>query len=207
MSLEIICGCMFSGKTTEILRIYKKLKSINKRVLNINSCLDNRYSTNHISTHDESKIECISVKHLKHIPKYFYNDCEYIIIDECQFFDDLYTFVTNAVDRDNKHVIIIGLNGDINRDNIGDLYKLYPHADSIKQLKAYCSICNDGTDAIFSKKIIDSNDVIDIGEKDKYIPVCRKCYLDDDNNDSYYDAVYINDSLLFNEYSTNPYKL
>ena len=49
MSLEIICGCMFSGKTTEILKIYKKLTSINKSVLNINSCLYNRYSNNNIS--------------------------------------------------------------------------------------------------------------------------------------------------------------
>uniref|UniRef100_A0A6C0CW85 thymidine kinase n=1 Tax=viral metagenome TaxID=1070528 RepID=A0A6C0CW85_9ZZZZ len=176
MSLEIICGCMFSGKTTEILKIYKKLTSINKSVLKINSRLDNRYSNNNISTHDENKIECISLKNLIDVPKEIYNNSEYIIIDECQFFDDLYNFVTNAVDNNNKHVIIIGLNGDSNRNNFGELYRLYPHADNIKMLKAYCSICKDGTDAIFSKKLNKNDQIIDIGEKDKYIPVCRKCY-------------------------------
>ena len=176
MSLEIICGCMFSGKTSEILKIYKKLSSINKRVLNINSCLDNRYSNNNISTHDEYKIECLSLKNLSDIPKQFYENCEFIIIDECQFFNDLFEFVTNAVDNDNKHIIIIGLNGDSNRNNFGELYRLYPHADNIKLLKAYCSICKDRTEAIFSKKISNNDNIIDIGEKDKYIPVCRKCY-------------------------------
>ena len=176
MSLEIICGCMFSGKTTEILKIYKKLTSINKCVLKINSSLDDRYSNNNISTHDNNKIECISLKNLIDVPKEIYNDSEYIIIDECQFFDDLYNFVTNAVDNNNKHVIIIVLNGDSNRNNFGELYRLYPHADNIKMLKAFCSICRDGTDAIFSKKLNKNDEIIEIGEKDKYIPVCRKCY-------------------------------
>lgn len=181
MSLKIICGCMFSGKTTELININNKLSSIHKKVLNIKSSLDNRYFIDNISTHNMSKIECITLNKLKDVPSNFYKDNDYIIIDECQFFDDLYEFVMKAIDKDNKNIILIGLNGDSNRNNFGELYKLYPHADDIKLLKAYCSVCNNGEEAIYSKKITKNESIIDIGEKDKYIPVCRKCYNDEDD--------------------------
>ena len=151
MSLKIICGCMFSGKTTELININYKLSSIYKKVLNIKSSLDNRYFIDNISTHNMSKIECITLNKLKDVPSNFYKDNDYIIIDECH------------------------------RNNFGELYKLYPHADDIKLLKAYCSVCNNGEEAIYSKKITNNESIIDIGEKDKYIPVCRKCYNDEDD--------------------------
>ena len=186
MSLKIICGCMFSGKTTELININNKLSSIGKKVLNIKSSLDNRYFLDNISNHNMLKIECITLNKLKDVPSNFYKDNDYIIIDECQFFEDLYEFVIKAIDKDNKNVILIGLNGDSNRNNFGELYKLYPHADDIKLLKAFCSMCNNGIEAIYSKKISDNESIIDIGEKDKYIPVCRKCYNNEDEDDEYF---------------------
>ncbi len=72
---------------------------------------------------------------------------------------------------------MIGLDGDSDRNNFGHIHKLIPLADDIMKLKALCSVCNDGTPGIFSKKISNSSNQIDIGSTDKYIAVCRSCYL------------------------------
>jgi thymidine kinase len=174
MSLKLIIGCMFSGKSSEIIKEANRLLSIDKKVLLINSIKDLRYGKDIICSHNLNKIDCLSVDLLLNIDKNHILKYEYIIIDESQFFPDLYEFT--KLFGDSKHLIVVGLNGDSNRNNFGDIYKLYPLADSIKLLKAMCMICKDGTEAIFSKKIIKNNDIIEVGEKDKYIPVCRKCF-------------------------------
>ena len=118
----------------------------------------------------------ICVNKLNEIPTEKYTECEYIIVDEGQFFEDLYDFVTTATDLNNKHVIVVGLNGDSNRANFGDIHRLYPFADKINLLTAMCITCKDGTPGIFSKKISNDTNQTDIGSTDKYIPVCRKCF-------------------------------
>ena len=76
----------------------------------------------------------------------------------------------------NKHLIIVGLNGDSHRKNFGEIKDIYPLADKITLLTALCLSCKDGTEAIFSKKITNKKEQIDVGNEDTYIPVCRKCY-------------------------------
>mgnify|MGYP003645900136 FL=1 len=177
MSLKLIIGCMFSGKSSEIIKEAQRLRVIDKKVLLINSSKDVRYIPGTICSHDQTSIDCLSTINLKEIKNDICEQYEYIIIDESQFFSDLYEFVCDMVDNKQKHLIIVGLNGDFNRDNFGDIYKLYPKADSINLLKAMCMSCKDGTEAIFSKKLSSSNDIVDVGSTDKYIPVCRKCYV------------------------------
>ena len=72
-----------------------------------------------------------------------------------------------------KHVVVCGLDGDINRNIFGEIIKLIPICDSLIKLHAYCNKCNDGTLAPFTKKINNDISLIDIGGSDKYIPVCR----------------------------------
>mgnify|MGYP006448116091 FL=1 len=176
MSLKIIIGCMFSGKSSEIIRETRRLQVINKKVLLINHCNDTRYSNGNICSHDQISIDSFSLGDLTEIPNSILDEYEYIIIDEAQFFDNLFDFVKENVDIKNKHVMVVGLNGDSNRENFGEIYKLYPFADSIKLLKAMCLQCKDGSEAIFSKKIVDSKNQTDVGSSDKYIAVCRKCF-------------------------------
>ena len=83
-----------------------------------------------------------------------------------------------ALDYYNKHIIVIGLDGDYDdRNNFGDIHRLLPLCDDIIKLKALCSVCKDGTLGIFSKKIVNSSQVVDVGSVDKYIAVCRACYM------------------------------
>ena len=76
-----------------------------------------------------------------------------------------------------KHVIVVGLDGDSNRVNFGEIHKLIPLCDDIIKLKAYCSICKDGTLGLFSKRISESKEKVLVGSEEDYIAVCRKCYL------------------------------
>ena len=76
-----------------------------------------------ISTHSNIKLECLSLDTLSEIntnDEYMkeYNDCDVLVVEEAQFFTDLYEFVVNSADNDNKIVIVAGLDGDSNRKNL-----------------------------------------------------------------------------------------
>ena len=175
MSLKLILGSMYSGKTTEILRIVNSLKHIDETPIIIKPQIDDRYSSTKISTHNKQEYECITLNKLSEFKNTLH--VKYIIIEEAQFFDDLYLFVIDQVELRRKHVIVVGLDGDSNRVNFGEIHKLIPLCDDIIKLKAYCSICKDGTLGIFSKRISESKEKVLVGSEEDYIAVCRKCYL------------------------------
>jgi thymidine kinase len=106
--------------------------------------------------------------------KIILESCHTILIDEAQFFPDLLKSI-ELVDFYKKTVIIFGLDGDFKREKFGNILDLIPYADSVEKLCARCNNCNNK--AIFSHRIIQEKTQIIIGNKDIYIPLCRKCYL------------------------------
>ena len=181
--IDIIIGSMFSGKSTELIRIINKFKILSKKILVINHKLDQRYSENSISTHSNIKLECISLQNLLDLTtnkkfKREYENCEVLVIEEAQFFKDLYEIVVNAADIDNKIVIVAGLDGDSNREEFGNILKLIPKCDSVKKLHALCVKCKDGTSASFTKRLVKNDSQIYIGVSE-FIAVCRYHYLND----------------------------
>ena len=181
--IDIIIGSMFSGKSTELIRLINRYKVLGKKILVVNHKLDKRYSENSISTHSNMVLECVSIENLNEIndkDKYLkeYKNCEVLVIEEAQFFKDLYNIVIEAADIDNKIVIVAGLDGDSNRSEFGDILKLIPKCDSVKKLHALCVKCKDGTSASFTKRLIKNNSQIYIGVSE-FIAVCRYHYLND----------------------------
>jgi len=175
--IDIIMGCMFSGKSTEIIRRVNRYKALKKNILIINHISDTRYKTDSIVTHNKVSIDCTSLKSLSAVTQMDnYQSLDVIVIEEAQFFEDLYSFVLNAADNDNKIIIIGGLDGDSNRNEFGDIIKLIPKCDSVKKLHALCSICQNGTLACFTKRLVDDKEQILIGVNE-FIPVCRYHYL------------------------------
>jgi thymidine kinase len=169
-SLELILGPMFSGKTSRLIQIRKKYSVLDIPVLVIKPVIDNRYSNNSvIVTHDGSTIDCICRYKLSDVidlEKY-----EVIIVEEGQFFTDLYENIIQWIKT--KKVYVAGLNGDANQNLFGDIYKLLPHADDIVFLKALCKICKDGTPAVFTQKKISNDKIVEVGGADMYQAVCR----------------------------------
>jgi thymidine kinase len=184
--LEIILGPMYSSKSTRLLEIYKQLKFCNIPVIIINHSIDTRYHETMVSTHDKIMAPCIQTTHLSNVwfeqntnsnlENYTkVKNSDVILINEGQFFDDLYTVVDDMI-KNNKRVYVCGLDSDFERKKFGQILDLIPICDKIVKLTSLCSKCKDGTPAIFSMRLTQEKQQTFVGS-DNYIPVCRKCFV------------------------------
>lgn len=182
MSLNLVIGPMFSGKSSYLLSCIRRFKEIGSSIFIITSILDKRYSdkpmiVNHTKESHEANAAVDDLFDAM-IHKDFL-DAKVIIIEEAQFHKNLVDFVVMAVDVHEKHVIVAGLDGDASRKPFGEVLNLVPLADYIIKLKAICRKCSDENevnDAIFSSKIVNNSSLVDIGISDKYEALCRKHY-------------------------------
>ena len=169
--LELIIGCMWSGKTTRLINIYNTLTEQGETPIIINHTMIKTDSST-LVTHDNKEQACIFIDHLhnKYIPLHI----KYILINEGQFFPDLYLWVKTMVNTYHKHIYIAGLNGDFEKKGFSNILSLIPECDSIIKLNAKCSMCKD-KDAIFSHRNTTDKEQI-IVTSEIYKPLCRKCY-------------------------------
>jgi thymidine kinase len=124
---------MFSGKTTRLIQIYKTRTYIFKKVAVINYADDKRYDSNMLSTHDKTMIPCIQLLQLNTF------DCsqyDTILINEGQFFGDLYENVLKFVEIFDKEVFIFGLDGDFLRKKFGTILDLIPYANKCHKINS-----------------------------------------------------------------------
>jgi len=176
--LELIVGPMFSGKTSKLLEIYKQCKFCNINVQIINHKSDTRYDDKLLSSHDKIMAPCIQTEKLKDI----WNDnksdklknAEVILINEGQFFDDLFDIVLDML-KQNKKVYVCGLDGDFQRKKFGQILDLIPLCNKIYKCTSLCSLCKDGTAGIFTMRLTNEMQQTLVGS-DNYVPVCRKCF-------------------------------
>lgn len=178
--LDLIIGPMFSGKSTELIRHIRMLKVINASYVVIKPRMDTRYSSdNKIVSHNQDSEGCIVADDLNEISDETIRDTNYLIVDEGQFLQNLKSKVLYWVESLGKNVIVGGLDGDFQRNPIGEILQLIPYADSYTKKTALCKVCNDGTAALFSHRMSNVNkDQICIGSTESYIPVCREHYME-----------------------------
>lgn len=173
--LHLIIGCMFSGKTTELLRIAKRLKSIGQSVALINYVEDTRYSTTDVTTHDKCSCADIESHYTNDLDTLDDRNYQVICINEAQFFTGLKTFCIELLKR-SKIVYVSGLDGDFKQQPFGEILELIPLCNTITRLHAFCKVCRNGNPAYFTKRLTDSKEQKLIGT-DEYIPVCREHLL------------------------------
>lgn len=177
MSLDIIIGPMFAGKSSRIADIVSRYEALGSQVLLVKPVCDNRYGEGH-TTHNNRKTPCISVKDLDDIPKNLLEKANVIIVDEAQFFKYLVPFCEYAVDTLEKKLYLVGLDGDSSRRSFGEILQCIPLADRVEKLTAFCKRCANGTPGLFSyRKSNDLNDVVMIGGNELYETLCRECYM------------------------------
>lgn len=172
---ELALGPMFAGKSSWIVRLYKQYTFYTNKIIVINFAGDTRYTQQDLCTHDKTVIPCIQAVKLEdvNVPE----DVNIILINEGQFFTDIVSWVKSMVDIHKKKIYICGLDGDYKRERFGNLLDLIPFCDKVTKLSALCGRCKDGTSAIFTHRVTSSKEQVLIGEKDHYLPVCRKCYI------------------------------
>lgn len=174
MSLEIVIGPMFSGKTSYALSHIRRLKSIGKTVLVIKPDIDKRYSKDNVIVSHNNEKAASFVWDVTY-PLNITTDVEHIVIEEAQFFKGLLVCVRKLL-ADKKSILLVGLDGDMNQNMFGELLHCIPYCSKITKLSALCSICKDGTLAHYTKSLNQemSDEQIDIGGSEKYISVCLK---------------------------------
>ena len=178
--IDIILGCMFSGKSTALLRRCYRYQAIDQNVLLINHSSDKRYTDKEeTSSHDGFIVNSINVgdklfdffKKESYLTRY-----DVIFINEGQFFEDLYQFVDYVVNKKKKRVYVCGLDGDFRRKKFGSILDIIPLADDVIKIKAICTECKNN-DAIFTHRISKENTTQTvIGGAEMYQPLCRFCY-------------------------------
>jgi thymidine kinase len=171
--LEIIIGCMYSGKSTELMRRCLRYKAIGKNIVFINHINDTR-TDNNIKTHEGTIYDAFKYLNLLQLANTVdLNKYDVIGIDEGQFFPDLKEFIL-YIEKYNKIIIVAGLDGDYQRKPMGQILEIIPLCDTVDKLTAMDMVDCNGTPGLFTKRIVNDDSQLLIGGKDKYMAVSRK---------------------------------
>lgn len=176
MSLDIILGPMFAGKSSRILSIVSRYASLGMRVLVVKHASDVRYGDeDDVITHDQRRAPCIRVDNLNEVEL---DGFQVIVVDEAHFFSGLVNFVKRVVEHHGRHLFLVGLDGDSHRQPFGELLECIPLADRVERITAFCRLCANGTPGLFSyRRRGQPNQQVMVGGADVYETLCRNCYL------------------------------
>lgn len=183
MTLEVITGPMFSGKSTELIRAIKREGYAKKKVSLFKPSTDNRYSEDKVVTHDGLSFPTYSVPPTEEGVNKIYeivkqNTLDVVGIDEIHFFSPEVAIMCEKLADEKVKVIVTGLNLDFRGEPFEIVSRLLPKADNIRHLSAICSVC--GNTATRSQRLIDGKPArhdaptIMVGGKELYEPRCRE---------------------------------
>ena len=173
-AIEVICGSMFSGKTEELIRRLKRARIAKQKVEIFKPQVDRRYDELSIVSHDANTILSTPIPVSTNI-LLLSNDVDVIGIDEAQFFDDELPNVCEQLANSGLRVIIAGLDMDYQGKPFGPMPQLLAIADYITKVHAICMHCGDLANHSF--RTIKKDELIMLGEKESYIPLCRTCFV------------------------------
>lgn len=178
--IEVICGCMFAGKTEELIRRINVLSYARKNILVFKPKIDDRYSTTEIASHAGSKVPCIVISEAEEILNHVNYDTDVVAIDEVQFFDEDVVDICEYLADSGLRVMVAGLDKDFRGEPFGVLPDLLTRAEFVTKLTAVCAKC--GAPATRTQRIINGkpasfNDpIVLVGAKEAYEPRCRHCH-------------------------------
>lgn len=171
--IEVVCGCMFSGKTEELIRRLRRANIANQNVKVFKPRIDTRYDETEVVSHNSNAIHSMPVDSPKEILA-LSEGCNVVGIDEAQFFGMELTAVCETLALRGIRVIIAGLDMDYKGVPFGPMPNLLAVAEYITKVHAICQHC--GNLATHSYRVVQGGNQVLLGEKDAYEPRCRKCY-------------------------------
>ncbi|MCR5571913.1 MAG: thymidine kinase [Bacteroidales bacterium] len=171
--IEVICGSMFSGKTEELIRRLRRAQFANQEIAVFKPAVDNRYSAEDVVSHDLHSVRSQPVTDPKKMLE-IGPDVRVVGIDEAQFFDASLVEVCQALADRGVRVIVAGLDTDYLGKPFGPMPALLAIAEDVQKVHAICVKC--GNLANHSHRLAKSRELVLLGEKDAYEPLCRDCY-------------------------------
>ncbi|MDP4172942.1 MAG: thymidine kinase [Bacteroidota bacterium] len=171
--IEVIAGCMFSGKTEELIRRLRRARIAKQNVVVFKPLIDNRYSNTEIVSHSEQSLPSITVETPSEILELSKN-AQVIGIDEAQFFSNDLVDVVNKLADEGKRVVIAGLDLDYRGIPFEPMPQLLAVAEYITKTLAICVCCGNPADR--TQRTIHSSERVIVGAADSYEARCRKCH-------------------------------
>jgi thymidine kinase len=171
--LEVISGCMFSGKTEELIRRLNRAIIAKQRVEIFKPVLDKRYHHEQIVSHNQTAIRSTPVNFASDI-LLLAGDCDVVGIDEAQFFDEAIVEVCNTLANHGKRVIVAGLDMDFEGKPFGSMPNLLAVAEFVTKVHAICA--QTGELASFSFRLAPNDSQVLLGEKSEYEARSRKAF-------------------------------
>ncbi len=178
--VEVICGCMFSGKTEELIRRVRRAQIAKQRVQVFKPRLDDRYMAEKVTSHDGAHFAAVVVENVADIEAQVEPDCDVVAIDEVQFFDWRIADLVNELAESGKRVILAGLDMDFRGEPFGPMPLLMAQAEMVDKLSAICVVC--GSPASRTQRLINGqpasydDPVILVGASEVYEARCRHCH-------------------------------
>jgi len=177
--IEVIAGCMFSGKTEELIRRLRRATIAKQKVKVFKPKIDTRYSEGSIVSHSEQSLPSTIVEDVREII-HLAKDAQVVGIDEAQFFSNDLMHVCNTLASNGKRVIVAGLDQDYRGIPFEPMPQLLAIAEYITKTLAICVNCGNPADKT-QRKIISLERVV-VGASDIYEARCRKChYIPEEN--------------------------
>ena len=179
--IEVICGSMFSGKTEELIRRMRRAQFANLDVIIFKPTLDTRDKKNTVVSHDNTTIDCKTIKRASEIYK-LSKMCRVVGIDEAQFFDDEIVEVCNTLANHGVRVIVAGLDMDYKGVPFKNMANLMATSEYVTKVHAICP--KTGGLAQYSYRKTKSKKRILLGRGDEYMPLSRAAYFKKKNKKS-----------------------
>jgi thymidine kinase len=178
--IEVICGCMFSGKSEELIRRVKRAEIARQHVQVFQHGIDQRYGDRRVASHSGAFVEAIPVSTATEILETLEDETEVVAVDEAQFFDEgIIGVVEELADRGHR-VIVAGLDLDFRGEPFAAMPALMARAEFVTKLQAICMQC--GAPATRTQRLIDGrparyeDPIILVGASEVYEARCRNCH-------------------------------
>jgi thymidine kinase len=172
--IEVICGCMFSGKTEELIRRLNRAIIAKQRVEIFKPGMDKRYHHEHIVSHNDNVIRSTPVDFADDI-FLLAGDCDVVGIDEAQFFDNSIVDVCTTLANGGKRVIVAGLDMDYEGKPFGPMPSLLAIAEFVTKVHAICA--QTGDLASFSFRLTQDDAQVMLGEQGQYEARSRRAFF------------------------------
>jgi thymidine kinase len=172
--LEVIVGCMFSGKSEELIRRLRRAQIARQRVQIFKPILDTRFAADHIVSHGDMRIPSEAVATSRMLLERVAKDAEVVGVDEGQFFDLELPMVCNTLADRGIRVIVAGLDQDYLGKPFEPMPQLLAIAEYITKTHAICMVC--GHPASHTQRLVASGDRVLLGAQGMYEARCRACF-------------------------------
>lgn len=194
-SIELIWGCMFAGKSTELISRITALNialqmRVNNGIISLADAseiirvfkpdIDVRRGTESVNTKNGGSLPAISIsaKNPEAVFDYITPKTVVIAFDEAQFFAPEFVQVTNQLADQDHRVIVAGLNTDFLGRPFGSLGEISVSANETTTLFASCFTC--GGPATRTQRIVNGepayadDPVVLVGGTESYESRCRR---------------------------------